>query len=224
MAEYLYDPHVHTAEVSACGRVPAREMVRLYRDAGYTGIVVTDHLSEATIAYLGGDSWAQMADRFLSGFREAREEGLKVDFDVLWGAEISFTGGRRGDFLVYGLSEQFLKDHPDLLAMGLLRFRGLLDDSATVVYQAHPFRLGSQRARPDLLDGVEVLNGNPRHNSRNNRALAFARRHMKGRIAGSDAHRREDIARAGIVLPERTTNNRDFACLLRKAPSIHPLA
>ena len=40
---YLYDCHVHTAETSWCGRVPAGEMAQLYKQAGYTGIVIIDH-------------------------------------------------------------------------------------------------------------------------------------------------------------------------------------
>ena len=31
------DLHVHTSEVSGCGRVPAAEMARLYHEAGYDG-------------------------------------------------------------------------------------------------------------------------------------------------------------------------------------------
>ena len=38
------DLHVHTSEVSGCGKVPAAEMVRLYHEAGYDAIVITDHL------------------------------------------------------------------------------------------------------------------------------------------------------------------------------------
>ena len=42
MKKYLYETHLHTKESSKCGLVPAAEMVRKYRNAGYTGIVITD--------------------------------------------------------------------------------------------------------------------------------------------------------------------------------------
>ena len=43
MAKYFYDTHVHTDESSACGKVPGRQAARLYKAAGYQGIVITDH-------------------------------------------------------------------------------------------------------------------------------------------------------------------------------------
>ena len=43
---YYYDLHVHTSNVSPCAHVKAEEVVRLYAQAGYKGIVITDHYSE----------------------------------------------------------------------------------------------------------------------------------------------------------------------------------
>ena len=40
---YRYELHCHTAKVSACSRLSAREMVDLYLANGYDGIFVTDH-------------------------------------------------------------------------------------------------------------------------------------------------------------------------------------
>ena len=40
---YKYETHLHTSETSACAVSSAGDMVRAYADAGYTGIVVTDH-------------------------------------------------------------------------------------------------------------------------------------------------------------------------------------
>ena len=37
------ETHLHTSEVSQCGRIPAREMIRRYHAAGYGAVVVTDH-------------------------------------------------------------------------------------------------------------------------------------------------------------------------------------
>ena len=43
MTEYLWETHMHTSETSRCARSPAAKMVAAYKDAGYHGIVVTDH-------------------------------------------------------------------------------------------------------------------------------------------------------------------------------------
>ena len=46
MTIYKYDIHTHTSEVSPCGKVEAEKVVELYKEAGYTGIVITDHYYE----------------------------------------------------------------------------------------------------------------------------------------------------------------------------------
>ena len=43
MAYYKYEPHLHTKEASACAILTGAEQARLYKDLGYSGIIVTDH-------------------------------------------------------------------------------------------------------------------------------------------------------------------------------------
>ena len=52
-----------------------------------------------------------------------------------------------------------------------------------------------------LLDGVEVCNENPRHNSHNDRALAYAKEHHLLMTAGSDVHELGDAGGAGLLCP-----------------------
>ena len=40
---YLYETHMHTNQASACGRSPGRDYIQKYIDAGYSGIIITDH-------------------------------------------------------------------------------------------------------------------------------------------------------------------------------------
>ena len=40
---YIYETHLHTSEGSACGHAKAVDIVHAYKDAGYTGIIITDH-------------------------------------------------------------------------------------------------------------------------------------------------------------------------------------
>ena len=43
------DPHVHTDESSICGKIPAKEVVNLYKNAGFDTIFITDGESEGGI-------------------------------------------------------------------------------------------------------------------------------------------------------------------------------
>ncbi len=266
MGHFLFDTHVHTAEASPCGRLPARQMVRLYRDAGYSGLVVTDHLHRDCPAFTAAGGWEASIDRYLLGYRRAREEGERLGLAVLWGVELTLLGTTPGDYLIYGLEEQFLRRHPRLYDLELAAFREAIlpwatgprpaapssshdarreprrrrgrspaptglppaagDGAGILIYQAHPFRPGTQPADPRLLDGVEVYNGNVGHDSRNSLAAAFAGRHGLLPIAGSDAHLPADVGRAGLWLPWVPRTAAELVALLRDPASfrLHPAA
>ena len=54
---YKTEPHIHVAEVSPCARLSAREMIRLYADAGYHTVFVSDHLHRNCFARFGDAPW-----------------------------------------------------------------------------------------------------------------------------------------------------------------------
>jgi histidinol phosphatase-like PHP family hydrolase len=47
---YLYEPHLHTALSNACANSNGSEYIRLYKDLGYSGIIVTDHFYNGNTA------------------------------------------------------------------------------------------------------------------------------------------------------------------------------
>lgn len=196
---YLIDTHVHTSEVSRCGRVPAVEMVRYYKDAGYQGIIITDHYYDGYFESLGDQPWEAKVEEFLSGYKAALEEGKRIGLNVMLGIELRFHDSIE-DYLVYGLDEDFLIQNPELYRHNLESFKKLADKHNLLIFQAHPFRPGMKVAIPCLLHGVEVFNGNPRHDSHNDLAYEFAVQNGLLMIAGSDAHQPGDVGRAGIRL------------------------
>ena len=87
-----------------------------------------------------------------------------------------------------------------------MTFRKLATEHSILIFQAHPFRPGLTREDPQYLDGVEVLNGNPRHDSHNDLAANFAEVNHLYISAGSDCHRLEDVGRSGIMTNDRIQN------------------
>lgn len=213
---YLYDCHVHTSEVSPCGKVPAQEMAQLYKEAGYSGIVVTDHYYDGYFNTLTG-SWDKQVDAYLMGYRMAKAVGDEIGLDVLLGLELRFVGSPE-DYLVYGVDEEFLRTYPRLYEYTLMSFYDLVEDMDILIIQAHPFRPGLKVASPHLLHGVEVYNGNPRHNSRNDLALEYGERHRLIMTASSDAHQYGDIGRGGMYLSTPIQNGRELVQWLREHP------
>lgn len=213
---FIYDCHVHTSEVSFCGQIPGAEMADLYQRANYTGIVITDHYYDGFFASVGG-SWENQVDAYLEGYEKAYKQGRKIDLEVLLGLELRFAGTSE-DFLVYGVDRNFLLAHPRLDQYELSSFYQLAQKHRLLVVQAHPYRHGLDVASPEFLDGIEVFNGNPRHNSNNDQALNYALRHDLIQIACSDAHRYEDVARAGIELPTKIKTSAELVVALRGNP------
>jgi predicted metal-dependent phosphoesterase TrpH len=225
MSNFLIDPHVHTAETSSCGRVPAARLVELYVRAGYDGIIITDHY---TRDFFGNgragakQEWPARIGAYMAGYRLAEQAGQDAGLQVFFGLELTFDG-LQGDYLVYGLEEGFLLAHPELTALNLESFRALISDREVLVVQAHPFRNGCSPAPARLLDGMEIYNGNPRHDSRNDRAARFAREQGLMALAASDAHQPEDVARGGMCFPKPLESIRDFIAAIKDAePYIAP--
>lgn len=214
METFQYDLHVHTSEISQCGHVKAKDAVRLYQDAGYTGIVITDHYTDTFFNAYADLSWEAQVEQYLTGYKMAQTEGKQVGLEVFLGIEIRFTEGPN-DYLVYGITPEFLLEHPHLYALGLAGFRSLMQGKGLLLYQAHPFRKYLTRAKPELLDGVEVYNGNPRHDSQNYLAMLFAQEHKLKMVAGSDFHQVQDLGISGMKFTKQARNNQHLVEILQ---------
>ncbi|MCL1964195.1 MAG: GNAT family N-acetyltransferase, partial [Firmicutes bacterium] len=73
---------------------------------------------------------------------------------------------------------------------------------------------------PPQIDGIEIFNGNPRHNSQNRLAAGFAARHGLRTIVGSDIHHKGDAGAVGMMVPREALTPKRFAAWLRATP--HP--
>jgi histidinol phosphatase-like PHP family hydrolase len=144
-----FETHMHTSETSQCGRVEAREGIRLYKEAGYDGVVITDHYYDGFFKKIDNASWENKIDCYLRGYRNAVCEGAKLSLKVLLGIEIRFVENAN-DYLVYGITEKFLKENPELYKLGLKGFNELIEKEDMLIYQAHPYRHGSASTIPFL--------------------------------------------------------------------------
>jgi predicted metal-dependent phosphoesterase TrpH len=211
---YRYDTHVHTSETSSCCHVRGEEAARFYKKADYSGIVITDHYYEEFFNGVECSSWNDKIEEFLQGYKNAKAEGERIGFDVLLGMEIRFTENPN-DYLVYGFNEEYLIENPELYKYGLRRYKDSIKDTGILIFQAHPFRNNSTVADPDLLDGIEVYNGHPRHNSHNYKAYAYAMEHNLLMSSGTDCHRLIDVARGGIGVRGRINDIAELVEYLR---------
>jgi hypothetical protein len=216
MLPYLYDTHVHSSDVSTCGRVPAAEVVRRYAERGFNGFVLTEHINHSTFGKMESASWDDKMTHFLTSYRIARETAASVDpdFTVLLGAELRIDGFDN-DYLLFGLTEAFLRRHPDLMQMDFSSMSDCVRDAGILLVQAHPFRRHMTVVDWAKLDGIEVCNGNPGHESNNPIAAAWARRHGLIGTSGNDFHDAFGEKLAGIRTSQRITDNAQLLRILK---------
>ena len=212
---YKYEAHLHTNETSKCGHVNAADQVKTYKENGYTGICVTDHLNVDTFKYFGDpEDWKEFIDKFLVGYHNAKKAGEECGLEVILGIELRFPENNN-DYLVYGIDEQWLYDHPFVNRMSHKEFFNTYGNEVLIIH-AHPYRENKERFF-DSVHGLEVVNCNPRHDSDDKRALQFALNNPRYiRTCGSDAHQIGDECRAAMLFDKVITNSYEYKEALEK--------
>lgn len=203
------ETHIHVSEVSTCSQLSAAEMVRLYHEAGYKTLIISDHFQQRSFDKLGGVSWAEYVDRFVSGYNAAKKAAKQFDMNVIFSAELRLNDACN-HYLLYGIDGEFLKKRADLFDMTIKEFYGYAKQNGVTIVQAHPYRDEKCTPTPDYVDGFEVYNSNPRHQNFTKRAVKIAKEHNKPMTAGSDSHRTEDVAITGVITKTEIKTAADY--------------
>ena len=188
--------HCHTDESSCCGKVPAAEIVQLYKDAGYDGIVITDHLS----AVIDKPCWEESVDYLMAGYKAALDAGEKLGVKIYFGSEIRFPDSPN-DYLLLGISPKLIAENPFIYKTTLKDFRRFADANGILIVQAHPFRNPCTPAEALYLDGMEIFNGHIGHDSHNDLAEAYCAANELIPTAGSDCHYYHAVGTAAMLFP-----------------------
>ncbi|MCQ2413265.1 MAG: hypothetical protein MJ082_00520 [Clostridia bacterium] len=214
---FKIETHLHTASVSRCGKMSAEQIVDLYVNNGYYGVIVTDHFFHGNCRINDEMPDAPFADRvhaFARGYREVKEaagDRLKVFF----GFEQGFPGTH---ILVYGWDEDKLAALPEIMDLSARQFLQFAKENGALAVHAHPYR-----ESPDLdhfnlypeAEAVEIINA-----SRGNRENALANSYVGafGMIptAGSDMHRRSQAIIGGLSFEHPIDSMEEFIDAVRK--------
>lgn len=222
MASYIYETHMHTSQGSACGASKGREYIARYMDAGYAGIIVTDHFFRGNCAIDRRLPWAERVHLFCQGFEDAREEGDKRNFPVFFGLEENQQGD---EYLIYGLDEKWMIAHPEMEHWTRKEQYEQVHAAGGCVVQAHPFRQRSYlrdiHLSPYCVDAVEVVNcGNP--DEENALAVRYAQRLQLPMTGGSDNHCVDTMVSerlSGVVFDHPLNSIHDYVdAILQKKP------
>lgn len=223
MAEYFYETHLHTREGSACGKLTGAEQVDLYKGFGYTGIIVTDHFFNGNCAVPRDLPWEERVARFCAGYRGAKTRGDEIGLQVFFGLETNFSGQ---EFLLYGLSEDWLSRQKDMLSWSPKEQFERVTAAGGFVVQAHPYReapyIKEVKLYPDCCEAFEISNAlnASRGGEFNRKAAAYAREHGIHGTGGSDAHGRVQL-RGGVVFEKKWDDIKDYIAAVRSGRGYH---
>ena len=210
--QYKTELHAHTREVSPCADLTAIEVADRYIADGYTSIVITNHYTQSILEN-AGEAWEERINAYLSPWRMMKEHA-KDRLNVLLGCELRFTENFN-DYLIIGITEEFLISHPDLYSMNLKSFSALARENGFLVVQAHPFRNGMRVMPPEYLDGIETFNGHVGHDSRNTIADAWAKCYALIETSGTDFHHPHQSGVAGILTDTPIVSTEQLVAVLK---------
>ncbi len=195
------DLHIHTRPRSSCSLIDPKELLVEARRAGLEAICLTEHQHRWDPRDVGA---------------LAREGGIPI----FQGNEITTN---QGDVLVFGYPE----DVKGVVALPDLRRE--VQKAGGLMIAAHPFRgfllFGIAELRLDVeqasrrplfqdVDGVEVLNGKVT-DSENGMARRVADRLGLLAVAGSDAHRLDEVGQCFTILEKAVRSERELVEELR---------
>ena len=225
---YKLELHCHSRNVSACASCSEEDEIRIYREAGYSGIVSTNHINRYSFVDRRNVSWEEQVACFMEGYANLKA-AAGDDFDVLLGCEVNlsplgtlprdlqdagWTDYVPNDYLVYGVTEDWLLKSGDLRRLSLPDLSACVREAGFLIVHAHPFRAGTVMRDPDLFDGYEVYNGG---RAQANNDLADAWTDLRGKIktSGSDFHHAADRPSGGILTEARIRDNETLLRTLR---------
>lgn len=215
---FLYETHLHTSQASACSANTGYDMAKAAHEAGYAGIIVTDHNWGGNTAIDRDLPWEEWVLQFEKGYLDAKRYGDAHDFDVFFGYEAGYQGP---EFLIYGVDAQWMIAHPEIKTATVEEQYRLIHEAGGMVIHAHPFReewyIPEIRLYPDFVDGVEGVNAthschlSKSHNDPeyDTKAIAYAKEHKLPMTAGSDIHSIH-LFGGGTAFKRRLTSIQDY--------------
>ena len=221
---YLYETHLHTNQSSACAWNTGYEMAKAAHEAGYAGIIVTDHNWGGNTSVDRSLPWETWVAEFEKGYLDAKRYADEhPDFDVFFGYEAGFWGT---EFLIYGVSPAWMAQHPELRTEDIEEHHRIVHAAGGTVIHAHPFReewyIPEIRLFPESVDGVEGINAthscsrSTAHHKKeyDDRAVAYANEHGLPMSAGSDIHS-TNLFGGGVAFRRRITSIEDYCNAIR---------
>lgn len=208
------DPHVHSNGISRCSQVTCEEIIDAKIELGYEGAVLTNHCQEW---YYPEEEHKNFVERVIEDFARGKAYADKKNFRFYLGLEVSLMLPHYADWLLYGVTEAFLRSSPCLYKLSQKELFELCEKWGIVLVQAHPYR--QSPCNPKYMHGVEI-NCTGGDLDKIPLVEAFAKEHDLLVTCGTDYHAFDRVYRGGIFLPESCQTAQDIAEYFRTAGEV----
>lgn len=204
------DPHVHSKGISGCSRVSCEEIVDEKMKLGYDGVVLTNHCQSW---YYKTEEHTSFMKKMIAEFRRGKAYADQMGFRFYLGIEVSLNEPHYADWLLYGVTEEFLLRSPCLYALTQKQLFEYCKEWGVVMIQAHPYR--QSPCEPKYMHGVEI-NCSDEDLNKVSLVEKIAKENDLLVLCGTDYHFTERTFRGGIYVPESCQTAVDFAQWLRE--------
>ena len=127
---------MHTSESSACARSTGMEMAKAAKEAGYTGVIITNHNWYGNNCIDSRLPWEAWIEQYSKGYENARQWGSENGLQVFFGYEAGYDGT---EFLVYGVDKNWLISHPEIKDASVKEQYRLIPSPSSVKWVMIPY-------------------------------------------------------------------------------------
>ncbi len=204
------DPHVHSKGISRCSQVTCEEIIDAKMELGYEGAILTNHCQEW---YYPQEEHKNFVERVLEDFHRGKAYADEKGFRFYLGLEVSLGDPHYADWLLYGVTEDFLRASPCFYTLTQKELFELCEEWGIVLVQAHPYR--QSPCDPKYMHGVEI-NCTDGDLDKIPQVEEFAKEHDLLITCGTDYHHFGHEGLCGILTKEPITDSYQLAEILKK--------
>ena len=212
------ETHCHSLGGSPCASASSEQLIENYINAGYKGVVLTNHYCKSCYTEIDGTTHAQKMSYYLSLRDDLVKKAQNLDFKVFTGAEVRAVTPLNtfAEFMIYGFEDKFLYDNPPLFTLTQKELFSLAEDNGLFMYQTHPFRQSVITGDPRYIHGAEAFNGHFHHLNCNEFATKFCESNNLIKLSGTDYHDYNQLITAGIYIPKEIDTNAKLVEFIKK--------
>ena len=204
------DPHVHSNGISICSHVSCEQIIDEKIGLGYDGAILTNHCQSW---YYPENAYLEFMEKIISEFHRGKQYADQKGFRLYLGIEVTLYQPHYADWLLYGVTEEFLRETPCLCSLSQEELFECCNKWGVILIQAHPYR--QVPCNPQYMHGVEIncSNGDL---DKIELVEEFAKKYNLLVTCGTDYHVLENTFRGGIYIPENCKTAEDIAKWIRK--------